>query len=59
MRKGKIYELIERLNVATNRLDGAYYIAVEKYTEVISGDVPDFSGNGIKHLNIVKFLLDK
>lgn len=42
MRKGKIYELIERLNVATNRVDGAYYIAVEKYTEVISGDVPDF-----------------
>ena len=26
---------------------------------VISGDVPDFSGNGIKHSNIVKFLLDK
>lgn len=26
---------------------------------VISGDLPDFSRNGIKHFNIVKFLLDK
>lgn len=26
---------------------------------VISGDIPDFSRNGIKHLNIIKFLLDK
>ena len=26
---------------------------------VISGDIPDFSRNGIKHFNIVKFLLDK
>lgn len=26
---------------------------------VISGDIPDFSRNGIRHFNIVKFLLDK
>ena len=26
---------------------------------VISGDLPDFSRNGIKHCNIIKFLLDK
>lgn len=26
---------------------------------VISGDLPDFSRNGIRHFNIIKFLLDK
>lgn len=26
---------------------------------VISGDLPDFSRNGIRHFNIVRFLLDK
>ena len=26
---------------------------------VISGDIPDFSRNGIRHFNIVRFLLDK
>ena len=31
MRKGKIYELIERLNVAMNRLDGAYYIWARRH----------------------------
>ena len=31
MRNGKIYELIERLNVATNRLDGAYYIWARRH----------------------------
>lgn len=26
---------------------------------VISGDIPDFSRNGIKHYNVIKFLLNE
>ena len=37
---------------------------LEKITDnypkyVISGDIPDFSRNGIKHFNIIRFLLDR